>query len=50
MLVTGAMQFKKSFDVDVRVNHNVTKINREKMTVMVEDLENNHVYRVDSFV
>ena len=44
MLVSSVMQYKKAFNVEVRVNHNVTKINREAMTVSVEDLENHILY------
>lgn len=41
LLVSSKKQFKEYFDIDVKTNHEVVKINRKEKTVVVKDLVNN---------
>ena len=41
LLVSSQKQFREYFNVDVKTNHEVVKINRKEKTVLVKDLASN---------
>ncbi|KNB45802.1 disulfide reductase [Blastocystis sp. subtype 4] len=46
LLVSSQKQFREYFNVDVKTNHEVVKINRKEKTVLVKDLASNKTFEV----